>query len=514
MSDIASLMGGAYKAPQPFQPMENLPGMPQGGASGATPTRYDGIGQFAHGFTGVGGIQDAAGLAGGPSMRENWNNGHPIIAGLQATSALPFVGGVGKLAMAGMGMKAAKAASIGEEMANALRAGEAPTQAGRGNIISLSGGLDTAPERARAKDPRMYHYSLGPDKLSRPVGEFYATHTPTEGYAPRQYIDPQYFDGKNASIIAGPGDRSAGGFMLNSVNGHELTDPTLLEAGHDYMRGPAANGPDAAAWASGTDVVEGLARKTRSEVAAGWEPYLGYSAMGGTSVDFSHHMTDPILDLAKTSPITAEHLAEFNRQMRERTTKEWAPHPNFPGILAPNASEYLWGEGGANARKKLAQLMGKAEWQGRGMPDVPGIRFGTMDLGLLNTAPYAMGRSITKLDPAGRVVKDPKITHNTYPTVLGADRNVGYVGGFKHDMPLYVSHKEWVDNAMAQRPELADNTSQLIRKFTMSAPATRMTPEVIDRMSKYIKDVDSGRISPPKADDSVLWGSPYLKAQP
>lgn len=482
------------------------------------------LGQRGAALTGPGGVADAFGLLGEPSALAQWQGGDRLGGLLTAAGVIPGVGALKAMALA---PKAAGAASkVAKASAAAAKAERDAAQLAKvralnaqegllgssGNVISTSGGLDNfTPEFARQRDPRMFHYSLSPDKLSRPVGEFFATHIPTGGYADRKVIDPQWFDGKNASLIMAPGDRSAGGLLLTSVNGHDLTNPALLEAGHDYMRGPAANSADRSAWASGDEVIGGLANKTRAEAAAGFDPYLAYSAMGGTSVDFSHHMTDPLLDLARTSPVTKRDMAEFDRQMRERTTKEWAAHPDWPGLLSPDAEEYLWGAGGSGARKKLAQLANKEEWQSLGMPDVPGIRFGTMDLGLLNTAPYAIGRSITKLDPAGRKIINPIVPHNTYPVGLGADPNVGYVGGFRHDIPLYVAHKEWVDKALAKRPELADNTSQLIRKFTMAGPPIRMTPQVIDRMSKYGEDVDRGRIMPPTADASVLWGSPYLK---
>ena len=80
-----------------------------GGASGNTPTNADAIGRLAYGLTNLGGVQDAAGLLGGPSLRENVSGGNYLDAALQGVGVLPVVGGVAKgLLGAGALYKAAK----------------------------------------------------------------------------------------------------------------------------------------------------------------------------------------------------------------------------------------------------------------------------------------------------------------------------------------------------------------------------------------------------------------------
>lgn len=82
-----------------------------GGVSGQTPTNADAIGRLAYGLTNVGGVQDAAGLLGGPSVAENIKRGNNLDASLQMLAALPMVG------MLGTAGKAAKAAKVGEAIA-------------------------------------------------------------------------------------------------------------------------------------------------------------------------------------------------------------------------------------------------------------------------------------------------------------------------------------------------------------------------------------------------------------
>jgi hypothetical protein len=80
-----------------------------GGVSGATPQGADALGRVAYGFTGAGGVQDAAGLLGGPSLPENVRGGNYLDAALQGAGVLPVVGGVAKgLLGAGALYKAAK----------------------------------------------------------------------------------------------------------------------------------------------------------------------------------------------------------------------------------------------------------------------------------------------------------------------------------------------------------------------------------------------------------------------
>lgn len=90
--------------------------MSGGGASGATPNA-DALGQFAYGLTNLGGLQDAAGLLGGPSLRENLAAGNKFDATMQGVGMIPVVGGAAKLAMAAI----PKAASAAGKMAQAVK---------------------------------------------------------------------------------------------------------------------------------------------------------------------------------------------------------------------------------------------------------------------------------------------------------------------------------------------------------------------------------------------------------
>lgn len=114
-------------APQRFYPGMSPDFMPDyGGVSGETPTQYDALGEISYGMTNVGGLQDAAGYSGGPSIRENVDQGNYGSAALQAAGTLPVVGGLaatlGKAALGGAALyKAAKGVSKAEMDPSLLR---------------------------------------------------------------------------------------------------------------------------------------------------------------------------------------------------------------------------------------------------------------------------------------------------------------------------------------------------------------------------------------------------------
>jgi hypothetical protein len=92
-----------------------------GGVSGQTPTNADAIGRLAYGLTNLGGVQDAAGLLGGPSVAENIKRGNNLDASLQMLAALPMVGMLGTAGKATRNI--AKAAKPAEAIAEAVPQG-------------------------------------------------------------------------------------------------------------------------------------------------------------------------------------------------------------------------------------------------------------------------------------------------------------------------------------------------------------------------------------------------------
>jgi hypothetical protein len=329
----------------------------------------------------------------------------------------------------------------------------------------------------------MYHGISG-TKLSRPLGEMTSEHEITTQLPQQKFINPEDLEG--AALITAPGDRTAGGSRLVKVNDTELTNPTQMQAGKSFMYGEAATGPDKAIWASAPEVIMSMSNKAKAASEAGLEPYLNYHAMSHTSGDYSHHMADTLLDMLRQSNVKKDVIKDFDTQMRQNTANKWAPYTDWPGIKSPNIEEYLYNEGPAKSRTKMAELMRQGQFQNAGMPDVAAARFATNDPSLLHVPDYSSGIAIGKLDPNGRIINNPIIPHKTYKAQIAADPNVGYVGGFEHEIPFDIMHKEWIDKMKAENPGKYDNPSQLAYTFRMHNPTVNMTPVVVDRLSTFL----------------------------
>lgn len=157
------------------------PQLPQYNAQGGWDTAAN-FGRMAAGMTTPGAVADAAGLLGGPSIRQNVSGGNYLDALLQGVGVIP---GVGMLAKAGAGAKMAMAipaaAKVGKA-AKATREAEAIAPSG------LLGAADIAPGDIRIstrlptgktapEDPFTQHLTIGqqemqadPEKYAHNIG--------------------------------------------------------------------------------------------------------------------------------------------------------------------------------------------------------------------------------------------------------------------------------------------------------------------------------------------------------
>lgn len=135
-----------------------------GGVSGATPEGADPFGRLAYGFTNMGGLQDAAGLSGGPSLKENLQAGNNWDALLQSVGVLPVVGGAAKAGLGGakLAMSALPMVSKGAKvqgLAGAFAPASAPVRGQTMQEIArmqkgLSQEVGNKIADLRAKDPQ------------------------------------------------------------------------------------------------------------------------------------------------------------------------------------------------------------------------------------------------------------------------------------------------------------------------------------------------------------------------
>jgi hypothetical protein len=260
-------------------------------------------------------------------------------------------------------------------------------------------------------DPALWH-GVSQIKLPKPVSEMSSVLRPVNP-APEVVISPSKLEGSLLMPLIG--DRTATAAMLERVNGYQFENPVSLEGGHGYM----ANNPGMA-WAAGKSIAPGIGRVAREGAESGAPVHGVYTAMGERTPDFTHMMSDTLVEMAKHTKITPKGAELFDETMRKIS-------PTFPGIHDPNVAQYLRDAPGA-VRNVFAKTMDTAPMQKHGFPSVAEARVAVTDPRLLNEPTGAAGLSISRMDPEGRLGPSG---HSTYSTGIKGD----YVGGLPASVP-------------------------------------------------------------------------------
>lgn len=345
-------------------------------------------------------------------------------------------------------------------------------------VMDIVRGITPPPSN---KDPRFWH-NISSTKLSRPIDEMRAGYEKVGTDLQPPVRQPSDYEGK--AFVTALGDPSIGGVRLLSVNERNLTNPTLMQAGPSFVHGASAQGPDRAIWASDLPLVSALANRAAAAQKAGYEPYLNYVKMGGESPDYSHHITDPLIDLFRQSKVDKGTVADFDKKMREGFNKDFPAYADWPGLRSKNLESYLFGTGPGKARTAMAKLMATGDFQKRGMPDVAAVRFAATEPDLLNAPNYSSGRMIARMDPNAVAIRNPEVPHRTYRAQLAAHPEGADPARFSDNIPLEIAHRDWVEKVRQDMPKISSSNLQF--KFQRQSPTLYMTPETVDRMSTFL----------------------------
>lgn len=345
-------------------------------------------------------------------------------------------------------------------------------------VMDIVRGITPPPSN---KDPRFWH-NISSTKLSRPIDEMRAGYEKVGTDLQPLVRQPSDYEGK--AFVTALGDPSIGGVRLLSVNERNLTNPTLMQAGPSFVHGASAQGPDRAIWASDLPLVSALANRAAAAQKAGYEPYLNYVKMGGESPDYSHHITDPLIDLFRQSKVDKGTVADFDKKMREGFSKDFPAYADWPGLRSKNLESYLFGTGPGKARTAMAKLMATGDFQKRGMPDVAAVRFAATEPDLLNAPNYSSGRMIARMDPNAVAIRNPEVPHRTYRAQLAAHPEGADPARFSDNIPLEIAHRDWVEKVRQDMPKISSSNLQF--KFQRQSPTLYMTPETVDRMSTFL----------------------------
>lgn len=293
---------------------------------------------------------------------------------------------------------------------------------------------------------------------------------PTGDLLPRNIVSPEDLQG--SILVPAIGDRTRAGGLLTHINEAQLANPVVLQGGPDFMRGGAAQIDDVN-WASGPSQIATLAEQAQELAPAGRDINFVYTAGGGRNADFSHHMSDAVLEQIPAAKITKTNKRRFDRVIKKID-------PNWPGIDDPGVGQYLQSASG-DTRKIFLETAALKRWQDAGFPDFPSTRFAITEPELLGVPSGSSGYAISRMDPTGRVVTDPKIPHQTYPVQLGGR---GYVGGLLDPVPREVMFPDfYAARRAAGTPPQADDYS-FLRSGNISQSADQ---QWLDNVMQYLE---------------------------
>lgn len=326
--------------------------------------------------------------------------------------------------------------------------------------------------RAENEALGLYHPIGGGVKLDRPVTEMRAVTEPTPRAA---LVEREVFplEGLLGSrLIPFVGDRAAAGRVLRSVDDVELDRPVLLQGGPDFMRMQRFESPEeSAAWASGKSVIGGLSRQVRRAGEEG-DVYGVYTAMSPTGVDYNTMLTDTILGQLPSAKITKKLKKEFDREVKKI-------EPDFVGIDSPELEQQLLNN--PPLRKVFVNRMELEQFRKGGFPDVAAARKAITEPELLDVPVGSAGYTISRLDPLGRVVENPRIPHKTYDTQLMGQ----YVGGLEQQIPRDVLFSDF----FAQRRARGMPTSGDEYAFQRADVVQEATPQWLENVMNYLRSV-------------------------
>ena len=319
---------------------------------------------------------------------------------------------------------------------------------------------------------------LDPQRLSKikmpsHVSEIEYKATPTGDLQQSKTISIDDLQG--TTLIPAYGDRTYGGAMLEEIGGTKLNTPVEMQGGHDFMRDQRTG-----LWASEARAMTPKAEFIDKIIEEGEDPRMVYTAMGGQSADFSHHMADATMGLIEQSKITKKSAKEYDNFVRDKLD------PNWPGILDPKARDYLHNNMTGTLRRELWQEMDKDKWKKMGFPHLGLARVAITDPKLLTVDPFSAGLSIGRPTGGGLLDLENKMPHKSYDTQIGGE----YLGGLLDQVPGNLIFRDFFKT----RRDAGIPTSGDQRSFMMS-PYTKqlVDQQMVDEVNQYL-DYSRGRM--------------------
>ena len=295
-------------------------------------------------------------------------------------------------------------------------------------------------------------------------------------------VSLQNLIGETAKLM--PGDMTMAGKEITHVMGVKLKNPVRMQGGKDFPAEKLSR-ELGLVWASDPSVISGYAKQARENPGL-----LGiYSAMGARSGDFSHHVTDVIIDMTKQADwIPKKQIDRLDEEIRafkkknKKTGEVTQPYKDFPGVLSPKVEKYLYSDGKGGARKLLADTMEKATYRDKGFPDLSAIRTVVADPEMRYRVndPSAMlaptGGRIVRFDEAPMTPTVAKsggnmpAFHKTYRQAISGED----LGALEMPVPRSLIFPEFFARRRAEGTKMSSDR----RSAEISNVLQRITPEI------------------------------------
>lgn len=329
---------------------------------------------------------------------------------------------------------------------------------------------------------------LGSVKLPDYVENIQYDFVPDGSLQPIKELDIGALQGK--MLIPAYGDRTYAGGALRGIGDITFSQPVNMQGGNQFMRS-AGDG----IWASEKDPMtikgkfaELLKNQDKEDVR------LMFTSMAAQSGDFSKMMSNATMGMIEQSKITKKAAKEYDKWVRKGGGKDSPNDPNWPGILSPNARDYVNNNMTGTKRRLLWQQMDKDKYVKVGFPNVGVIRAAITERELLTTPTFATGRAIGTMDGPAREVKPRRganttdsrnlifSPHDTYSHQVAGE----YAGALPYDVPGGMVWRDYFASRRASGALPGDDT----RSFMMSPyNRQRVDQQMIDEISQYLESL-------------------------
>jgi hypothetical protein len=225
------------------------------------------------------------------------------------------------------------------------------------------------------------------------------------------------------------GDVSGAGYRIKQIAGIPLKDPVDVQGGfkysliHELLK-------DNLGWASmSTAAKKKVLQAYEIAQKTGQSPLAVFTAMTPESINFSTPVVEAMLGQLQAIKPSKEAIKALNKAIKE-PFGAYRERPDFVGIESPDVIAQLRGEedfskeGAGDLRKKIVELMSKAEYRKMGFPRYDDVADAIIDESLRNAERGLSGSVIFKTDPNAQLVSDPNIVrHLSYDTGIPRDVN-------------------------------------------------------------------------------------------